>query len=81
MSGGKNDQECLHSHHDVSQTTSSNWKPVQLRRTVVSLHTVRKASLYLDTLVVAVGDEHLPLRRGSHSLQVGKLPFISSLCS
>lgn len=35
--------------------------------------------LYLNTLVVAVCYQHLSQRRGSHSLQVSELPFVSSL--
>lgn len=36
---------------------------------------------HLHTLVVAVCYQHLPLRGGSHSLQVRELPFVSSLCA
>lgn len=36
---------------------------------------------HLHTLVVAVCYQHLPLRGGSHSLQVCELPFVSSLCA
>lgn len=42
---------------------------------------LRQRDFYLDTLVVAVCYQHLAQRRGSDSLQVGELPFVSSLCS